>query len=856
MPSIRPCVPSGREVRSNTHGHHMIDFSKLPKKQGGDSELDPLSIFRSLPKPPGVNDLWDSQAEALRAWQARRDERDLVVKLNTGAGKTLVGLLIGEALRRETSSPVLYMCPTRQLADQALHEAHNFGLPAVNVPNTGLPADFLNGQAMLVSTYHLLFNGRSRFGLAGKGETVPLGGILADDAHASASILRDIFAIRVEKASMPDLFGDLVLRFRPAFERVHLGGTLGELLAGRDEGVLEVPYWAWLEGEREVRDVIQQEAADEFRFSLPLIRDHFPFCHAFVSSDAFTVTPLQPLVHILPSFLDCPRRVFMSATLADDGVLVRTFGADASSVARPITTKSVAGLGERMILAPSLSGLSQEQARDAATDLARDIADTGRGVVLLVPSVRRGKEWEDVGEVCVGDRVAEVVDDLNDPGVVTEPKVLVNRYDGIDLPQDACRFLVVDGKPAGATDYDLYRAARLEGHSSMTVSLAQRIEQGLGRGTRGGGDYCVVLLLGHDLVEWLGRHDTQRVLTPGTRAQVELGREIAGQLTSAADLAEVVHQCLDRDPEWKSLHASRLAESGEPDFDNAALVAAGRIERRALELLLHEQPKQACEELRQAAESQEFDRKFSGWLLQLAARAAEHAGDHATAEELQARAYGAHRSLMKPARQLIYEPISLDQGQAAAVVGQIEQYTLRSAVLERLDQVAADLHPSASANRFEEAIRALGELLGFASERPEKAAGQGPDNLWLTSVDRGWVIECKHQKERPFGKQDHGQLLVATNWFRQHYPDYTYVSVAVHPDGKATTKSGALGSATKVLTLAAIGELITRTKVLYKELAFSPGSKAALIEAALVQLEAHALAPRAVEEMLRPFAGE
>ena len=37
------------------------------------------------------------------------------------------------------------------------------------------------------------------------------------------------------------------------------------------------------------------------------------------------------------------------------------------------------------------------------------------------------------------------------------PLVLANRYDGIDLAGDACRFLVMDNLPQGTTNYDVFR---------------------------------------------------------------------------------------------------------------------------------------------------------------------------------------------------------------------------------------------------------------------------------------------------------------------------------------------------------------------------------------------------------------
>ena len=72
----------------------MVDFDKLRKKGQKPAIIDPREIFRRLPKPPGINDLYTSQTEVLSKWFDNRTQRDMVIKLHTGGGKTLVGLLM------------------------------------------------------------------------------------------------------------------------------------------------------------------------------------------------------------------------------------------------------------------------------------------------------------------------------------------------------------------------------------------------------------------------------------------------------------------------------------------------------------------------------------------------------------------------------------------------------------------------------------------------------------------------------------------------------------------------------------------------------------------------------------------
>jgi RAD3-like DEAD/DEAH box helicase len=100
----------------------VADFKKLSAARPQEAPTDPFRVFQRLPKPPHINDLWESQSEALKLWSKRRAEGDLVIKLNTGGGKTLVGLLIGQALLNELHKPVLCLCPTRQLVQQTLEK--------------------------------------------------------------------------------------------------------------------------------------------------------------------------------------------------------------------------------------------------------------------------------------------------------------------------------------------------------------------------------------------------------------------------------------------------------------------------------------------------------------------------------------------------------------------------------------------------------------------------------------------------------------------------------------------------------------------------------------------------------------
>jgi len=101
-----------------------ISIRKIPRAK----DTDPEKIFESLTLRGTVENLWSPQAAALGEWHRQRSAADAMIEMNTGGGKTLVGLLIAQSLVNETGKKVLYVCPTRQLVEQAAVKAAECGI--------------------------------------------------------------------------------------------------------------------------------------------------------------------------------------------------------------------------------------------------------------------------------------------------------------------------------------------------------------------------------------------------------------------------------------------------------------------------------------------------------------------------------------------------------------------------------------------------------------------------------------------------------------------------------------------------------------------------------------------------------
>lgn len=834
----------------------MVDFKKLQEAKAKPKPNNPREIFNALPKPPGINDLYASQAEVLDAWYPRREETDVVVKLHTGGGKTLVALLMAQSMMNETGEPVLYLAPTNQLVEQVLVKSKEYGIAALPyTKGQPLPAEFHDGKAVLVGVYETLFNGRSKFGVRGSGqEVVKVGAIILDDAHVALSSVRDAFTLNISATDHKEVYKELADRFRPAFKEVGRLGSFNDIINGKEFGVIEVPSWAWHRKLDEVQQYLSGEVDGIDPFVWPFLRDNLGVCHCLFSKTSVSVTPLFPLVDMLPTFDDAKRRIYMSATIADDSEIVRTFGASQEAISKPITSTSLAGVGERMILVPGLMNLGTPIV-PMVKDIATKLAQKKRGVAILAPSGTAAKEWADIADYpektsAVSERVAAM-----QAGDSYGPLVLANRYDGIDLAGNACRFLVMDNLPQGTTNYDVFRM-NVVADAAVNSLLAQRIEQGIGRGTRGGADYCVIMLIGSKLVGWIGRKKNLDFLTASTRVQLKMGQEVSEAVTTPEEVRQTIVKCLQRDPDWVSYHASELADAAHaPPIDQLGLKVAA-AERKAFKLQRLGQYEKALAAIEKLMGDKvlEADAQRRAWLAALAARIAYQMEDDDKGQKLQTTAFSVNNNHSPPRKRPAYMVRPTPGRQSAAIVKRLADYDQRAAILADFEEAMSDLVPEASASRYEEALAALGAFLGFDAERPEKVHNTGPDVLWRTDATFDFVIEAKSEKDEgnPLYKKDHAQLLEAEHWFKQAYPGREAVRVSALPEAVADEKATPLGSF--AFRLSEVTKVVSALRGVLVELVGAAGGPDALGERCEAGLIKAKLKPAMIRDaFMKPF---
>lgn len=761
-----------------------FDFSALSHGTDLSAITDPVALFDALPnKEPGLGYLRQVQATVLKQWSSRRDEPDLVLKTNTGTGKTIVGLLVLQASLHDKTAPALYLAPDPHLAARVEREGHRLGLSIVTDPTD---AKFHGGDAICVTTLQTLVNGRSRFGVAGigAGDWIRVGTIVIDDAHSAVTRMEELSRVRVPPEhpahdALLTLFTDELSAQAPS--------VLLDIQDGERGAVLRVPFWAWQDKISQVLAVLHPlRTTDPLGWFWPLAGDRLELCQAVLTCDGFEIAPPLPPIHKFPSFTEARRRVYMTATLANDSVLVTHFAAEPGSIAHPILPDTAGDLGDRLVLAPQalLPQVSDEQMREAIATLA-----VTYNVVVLVPSHRRAAEWADVANVtaATGEEISRAVDRLQrgPVGLV----VIVNRYDGIDLPDDACRVLVVDGLPQAASGADRREAAALRDSDSIVTRQLQRFEQGMGRAVRSRDDRCVVLVLERKLVELVSRVDVPARLSPGTRAQLELSRQVSRQLERSKTLnldqvLDLIRQVVDGAADFKELSRQALLdvhyEPSEPvptaahlrNAYDAAVRGDLEVAARTADCAVKE------------ARNTMHDERLAAWLAETAA-SYWHAVDPATAQSILTAAAKNNPLVLRPIGGLSFTPQRPLRKQAEqAVEHLVGSYgsgaDMRLGVEATLSDLAWDKDRTEDA---EEALAELGRHLGFVAQRPEKESGVGSDALWALGDQKYIVIEAKTGAETAvISKRDINQLGGSVRWAHETLgPGAEVIPMIVHP---------------------------------------------------------------------------
>lgn len=533
-----------------------------------EATASPETLFGELGgRRNGVGALWSHQTDQLREYH--RDhltDDDVALELPTGSGKTMVGLLIAEWRRREYGQRVVYACPTKQLAIQVADAAALQGIKAhalIDGHNDWDPRHvmaYTRAKAIAVTTYSHIFNSHSQFKNAKT--------LLFDDAHAAEGYVADAWALELKRSA--DVYDDLFDAFGAALDPNLAARMTGEGADTASAGEVRLlPQRAVYDALADILSVLdaglKQYSPAWWRFQM--IRENLSSCLFFVSRSNWYIRPMIPPTFEHGAFTDPDQRVYLSATLGEAGELERAFGrTKIERIAAPAAWERT-GSGRRFFVFPDLAHFDPDvdttveavaadpdeldgvDVAEEPTALTR-ISDLVEKRLILTQGQKDSDAIAKFLEIPKSERIA-----ASDTTVAAFKKadmgtlLAANRYDGMDLADDACRFMVLSGVPAASHLQDKFLSGKLRAGEVLAERVRTRIVQGAGRCTRGPRDWAVVAVYGQELLRYLSDPDNVRSMPVELQAEIEFG--LAASDTSYSNLVALTNSALEQDEIWR-----------------------------------------------------------------------------------------------------------------------------------------------------------------------------------------------------------------------------------------------------------------------------------------------------------------
>ncbi|MBE6015871.1 MAG: DEAD/DEAH box helicase [Lachnospiraceae bacterium] len=771
-----------------------IDFRTKMKKTGVEKKKNPVEIYDELDRTSVAGPLRSAQVEVLTEWfENHVDDKDIVIKLHTGEGKTLIGLLILLSKLNMNKGPCLYICPNKYLVNQVCKEAIKFGIPVCTIgENNNLPNEFMDGQRVLVTHAKKVFNGKSIFGIANS--FVNVGAVVLDDAHACLDSIRETFVVSIKKKEYKNTFNRILRLFETEMNEQG-AGSFWDIKNGEDyDTIMAVPYWSWIDKIGDVLSILAENSEEKFLlFTWDLIKDSLHKCQAFISGGEIQIVPITSPIELFNSFHKADTRILMSATTQDDIFFVKTLDFSVESIKNPIQTNAKHWSGEKMVLLPSLidDDLTREE---VIKNLSSISTETRFGIVSLVSTKKRQDDYAKYGCIVVSkDNIDEEVSRLQN-GSFGRIVVFANRYDGIDLPDTACRILIIDSMPFFTNMRDKYEEKCRIGSSLIGKKMAQKIEQGIGRCVRSEKDYAAILIIGAELVSFIRSSQTKKFFSEQTRKQVELGLQMAEWAKEEQDvpikkLISLINQCLKRDEGWKDFYKSEMDSIIEKKEDENSAFDILQLERTAEKYFLIDKYEDAAKTIQQIIDKYDLSKEEKGWYLQEMARY-KYSISKIEADRIQKSAFENNNTLLKPREGIIYRKLeNINSDRMNKLKERISEYPSYEDLMLIINMIVENLSFGIESDKFEDALDKMGVMMGYETQRPDKMIRKGPDNLWRLERGTYALLECKSEvleTRDVIYKSEVGQMNNHCGWFDSEYPDAEVIRILIIPTNKVS----------------------------------------------------------------------
>ncbi|MEQ7417379.1 DEAD/DEAH box helicase [Xanthomonas campestris pv. campestris] len=515
------------------------------------STSSPENLIFDLPrrKIPGV---LTHQSEVMKAFADTAIEKpDVALQLPTGSGKTLVGTLIAEWIRRKKGERVVYLAPTKQLVNQVVHQCETkYGIQANGFTGSATHysplarTEYKTAEKIAITNYSSLFNTNPFFNDADV--------IIIDDSHAAENYIAGMWSVSILKSdeSHTPCFNAIISCLKP-----HLDDSANyKVRSSRDENngwIDKLPTPLFHKTTNEIRAILDEYSKDipSIKYPWGLVRGNLHACQLYFNESEILIRPLIPPTWTHSAFTRARQRIYMSATLGAGGDLERLFGRKSIHRISTPTGWDKQGVGRRLFLFPGMSLDDQE-----CTNLRLQMMKMAGRSLVLVPSKPHGETIRSEIET----RISYKTLDASDIEVTKDPflkedqavAIIANRYDGIDFPGNECRVTFVEGLPTATNMQERFLMSRMAANILFNERVQTRVLQAIGRCTRSLEDYSAVIVNGLDLQDYLTDKKRRNFLHPEIQAELQFGIEQSTG-SSSSEFLENLSTFLRNDETWE-----------------------------------------------------------------------------------------------------------------------------------------------------------------------------------------------------------------------------------------------------------------------------------------------------------------
>jgi hypothetical protein len=485
---------------------------------------------------PKFRQLRDSQGYVLTDYSANRVlSSDVAIELPTGAGKTLIALLIAEAWRQE-GKKIAILSANKTLARQMLEEAQALGIPAVLMEGRGIDIPsrdkraYQRASSVAVMNYWVYFNQNPVID--------PADLLVMDDAHLAEHCLHSLYSVEIKRHEHESLFEALITELLARFPEY---SVLTDALAGDIPATSTTELLSFIdqiEIADRIREIIDvspyQETDRDFGFRWRRVRNQFREANLYVSLNSIWIRPyVYPLISNL-HYGQTQQRLYMSATIGDPSDLSRRLGVKAMTKIPVPAEYSEKTSGRRLVI---MNRIQDE-----------DLPDRLAMVILAALRIHPKSVWLCSSETEARKFESAISEWLNLNGLVGHPTWLLTplgdeidqfkaaasghlfvagRFDGMDFKADECRIVVLTTLPRAINAQEEFISAYLRDSGFMLRRLNQRIVQALGRCNRSDDDFGLYVLADRRFATHLGRESNREGISRNMMAEIDMAQDFA-----------------------------------------------------------------------------------------------------------------------------------------------------------------------------------------------------------------------------------------------------------------------------------------------------------------------------------------